>query len=811
MCLFQLLQLSNLVLADNLMGKVPFVPISHISTLKKLDLSKNRIEKLEDSYFASGAVRLDQLFLIENPLEKLEAKSFSNFQFINFTSLAGSPIRTIESDAFKDAQIKMLDLSNCLIESVEEKAFNGLEKTLEHLDLSANRLRSLPEDIFEDFDFVKNLRLNDNMLSFSPNLTFNGFRYTISDLDLLGTDMSYVPLEEIGIMRNLRTVGISAVSGLKSKSKEFGPVERPTFADFAPGLEELNLVNAGINKIDKNAFAHVPSISSMDLSDNRIGSIDPDGFREVGHSLQHLKISNALYFTELPNRAFHSLTALCTLDLSDNHIRTVPLDTFHKMPKLLHLYLQDNEISTFKRGTFHSQANPNLRILDLSFNKIEKIPYDTFRFTNLIHLLLDDNRIKELDARSFVEMKSLQYLSLEGNRLQKIPDEAFQNLHHLRKLNLAHNELKSLNFAAFDKVGTLVHMQIDASHNKLQFLRANRTLSYPTSSNIMSLNLASNNVSMIEMGFFDPVQNVMKVLNLSHNSLLTITPENIGSLRRLHSLDLSHNILETIEQGTFVGTKKLHSIFLNNNNLSSLDQSMFTNKHKLRIIDLSNNRLKVLPETLFMRTSLEIFGAANNLLKEIPIKALNPVQSTLKHLNLAGNKITTISYSQLNQIQSLVLLNLANNKITTIDDKAFCCLPNLSILDLSGNPLQRIKPNTFDGIRTHLQSLNIADTSQNQLPNLQLSQLKELNVSHNELTFVPPNTLANLSEVRVLDLSHNSLTSPPSNAWHSMLQLNTLKLSGNPISVITNDSFLGLDKLEHLDIANINGSTYQVI
>ena len=104
-----------------------------------------------------------------------------------------------------------------------------------------------------------------------------------------------------------------------------------------------------------------------------------------------------------------------------------------------------------------------------------------------------------------------------------------------------------------------------------------------------------------------------------------------------------------------------------------------------------------------MRTSLEIFNAAYNQLKEIPVKALNPVQSTLKQLNLEGNRISTISNSQLNQIQSLVILRLSNNRIATVDDDAFCCLPNLNILDISFNPLKRLKKNTFDGVRTHLQ------------------------------------------------------------------------------------------------------------
>ena len=105
-----------------------------------------------------------------------------------------------------------------------------------------------------------------------------------------------------------------------------------------------------------------------------------------------------------------------------------------------------------------------------------------------------------------------------------------------------------------------------------------------------------------------------------------------------------------------------------------------------------------------------------------------------------------------------------------------------------------------------LQVLDIANTSLSQLPDLRLTELKEFNASLNQLTFVAADTLSNLSDVRVLDLSYNRLNSPPSNAWHTMLHLNILKLAGNPFTSVSNDSFMGLDRLEWLDIADINGT-----
>ena len=55
--------LAHLDLRDNLMGKIPFGPISHVKTLKTLDLSQNRIEKVHDPFFTLETLRLDQLYL----------------------------------------------------------------------------------------------------------------------------------------------------------------------------------------------------------------------------------------------------------------------------------------------------------------------------------------------------------------------------------------------------------------------------------------------------------------------------------------------------------------------------------------------------------------------------------------------------------------------------------------------------------------------------------------------------------------------------------------------------------------------------
>ena len=167
--------LSTLNLANNLLGKIPFMAISSMKTLKTLDLSNNRIENIEDS-FSKIRLKLDKLNLQENNIRVISKNSFQNFKWINSTSLRNNPIATIEDHAFLDVGVKELDFHNCHIGNLNPGAFRGLERILESLDLSSNRLSFLPTNVFEDFDMIRKLSVSNNMLALSPNISFSSFR-----------------------------------------------------------------------------------------------------------------------------------------------------------------------------------------------------------------------------------------------------------------------------------------------------------------------------------------------------------------------------------------------------------------------------------------------------------------------------------------------------------------------------------------------------------------------------------------------------------------------------------------------------------
>ena len=114
--------LSQLDLANNLLGKIPFMAISSMKSLKTLDLSNNRIENIEDS-FSKIKLKLDKLLLKENSIKVITKNSFQNFKWINYTSLRNNPIHTVQNHAFLDVGVRELDLHNCHIGNLNPGAF----------------------------------------------------------------------------------------------------------------------------------------------------------------------------------------------------------------------------------------------------------------------------------------------------------------------------------------------------------------------------------------------------------------------------------------------------------------------------------------------------------------------------------------------------------------------------------------------------------------------------------------------------------------------------------------------------------------
>lgn len=116
---------------------------ANLLNLQKLFLTKCRLKTIERFAFRN-LINLVELDLSDNLLTMIPSPAFESTPELRELKLIGNPIQRIHNDAFiKVPQLVRLELSNCHLTTVDVRAFNGLETSLEWLKLDSNKLTDI--------------------------------------------------------------------------------------------------------------------------------------------------------------------------------------------------------------------------------------------------------------------------------------------------------------------------------------------------------------------------------------------------------------------------------------------------------------------------------------------------------------------------------------------------------------------------------------------------------------------------------------------------------------------------------------------
>uniref|UniRef100_A0A182N6F8 Leucine rich immune protein (Short) n=1 Tax=Anopheles dirus TaxID=7168 RepID=A0A182N6F8_9DIPT len=155
------------------------------------------------------------------------------------------------------------------------------------------------------------------------------------------------------------------------------------------------------------------TIEQLYLRDNGLRTVEIDP--RARYLLRYLR----LQMNKLRSIAhFDHLTQLLELNLCDNLIVDVPLDTFATMPKLRQLILCGNHIKTLGTSSANIVHLPSLTHLDLGGNFLTKLPLDRWQLPQLINLSVRDNLLTALDSGTLVRrFPLLRILDASANAL----------------------------------------------------------------------------------------------------------------------------------------------------------------------------------------------------------------------------------------------------------------------------------------------------------------------------------------------------------------------------------------------------------
>ena len=107
------------------------------------------------------------------------------------------------------------------------------------------------------------------------------------------------------------------------------------------------------------------------------------------------------------------------------------------------IHLGGNYLKSFN-GTQVSRFCPNLSMLDLKKNQLEKVENDTFRgFLQLELLDISYNNITEIDSDGFSDLRKLKTLHMRDNKINIVQNSWFKKLEEVRLIDLRHNLIQT--------------------------------------------------------------------------------------------------------------------------------------------------------------------------------------------------------------------------------------------------------------------------------------------------------------------------------------------------------------------------------
>ena len=318
---------------------------------------------------ASHLKQIETLFVLD--LSSLHYGSESNLNSNDFSGLSN---------------LKILNLSNNRIRILPEGVFNTLTALVE-LDLSDNIISDLSEKIFSELSSLQILKLNNNPIGNLLEEVFNSLTSLI-ELDLGNISISNLHLETFSSLTSLQVLRLnnpplqgfpfeqfSSSSPDETKEAVFSIFESlfEQFSSISPGerTEELSPIfkfladqkrnNNKISTLPEGVFNALTALVELDLSNISLKDLSVETFSPLT-SLQILRLNNN-HIKVLPIEFLNSLTSLKRIELTDNNIEVLPANICNELSSLQMLWMPENNLSPEEKQRVKEEcADKNMQV-----------------------------------------------------------------------------------------------------------------------------------------------------------------------------------------------------------------------------------------------------------------------------------------------------------------------------------------------------------------------------------------------------------------------------------------------------------------
>ena len=181
------------------------------------------------------------------------------------------------------------------------------------------------------------------------------------------------------------------------------------------------------------SFVDMVELKELNLNQNSLTKFDQSWFENLSKLVNEVDINGNRLSNEFLNNA-------SGLGLEKNTLVNSNGDIFQGLRNLRQLVLADNKIGSIEAKSFLPLTN--LLKLDLSRNTLTEINAGMFQGLHKLQTLdVSQNKISVIQPKSFDELEKLKKLNLENNSLSKFDQSVLANLRELKEFNLNGNRL----------------------------------------------------------------------------------------------------------------------------------------------------------------------------------------------------------------------------------------------------------------------------------------------------------------------------------------------------------------------------------
>lgn len=401
----QMPHLRQLNLADNQLAALPptlFTTSSPMKSLESLQLQNNSLTLLTPELF-SGLTNLAMLNLSYNAIDSLyfNENTFKGLAKLKFLDLSHNRLTSIAANTFKHlTHLQVLNVNFNQIATLSGD--HGLRSSLRMLSLSQNLIEDVQKDALKDLDQLNSLSLDHNKIRYLHAETFRN-NVNLEDLSFNSNQLMQVP-ESLKYLHNLRTLDLGENVIAEISNQDFSHLHN---------LYGLKLAGNKIKTISSLTLANATGIHVLNLALNELENIERGAFDNLAE-LRALRLDHN-YLSDI-NGLVSGLSKLQWFNVSNNKLQWFD---YGFLPQSLEwLDIQYNEIEEL--GNYYKQRSGfNLKRLDASGNLIKNLTKLSLPMS-LEFIALTKNAIRHIESGVFEDKPNLHRVELVDNEINHL-------------------------------------------------------------------------------------------------------------------------------------------------------------------------------------------------------------------------------------------------------------------------------------------------------------------------------------------------------------------------------------------------------